>query len=37
MSILKNYEIAKEIYASIGVDTDAAIEKLKKIASTLDK
>ena len=30
MSILKNYEIAKEIYASIGVDTDAAIEKLKK-------
>ena len=31
MKTLKNYEIAKEIYASIGVDTDAAIEKLKQI------
>lgn len=30
MSTLKNYQIAKEIYASLGVDTDLALEKLKK-------
>ena len=29
--ILKSYELAKESYASIGVDTDAVIEKLKQI------
>ena len=31
MSENKNYEIAKEIYSSIGVDTDAAIEKVSKM------
>lgn len=31
MSIEKNYELAKEIYASIGVDTDAAIAKADSI------
>ena len=31
MKTLKNYQLAKEIYASIGVDTDAAIERLKQI------
>ena len=31
MNTLKNYQLAKEIYASIGVDTDAAIERLKQI------
>ncbi len=31
MSINKAYELAKEVYASIGVDTDAAIEKVKNI------
>ena len=28
--ILKNYEIAKERYAALGVDTDKAIETLEK-------
>lgn len=32
---MNNYQIAKEKYASIGVDTDAAIEKLKKIKISL--
>jgi len=32
---MSNYQIAKEKYASIGVDTDAAIEKLKKIKISL--
>jgi len=31
MKTLKNYQLAKEIYASIGVDTDAAIERLRNI------
>lgn len=30
-SITKAYELAKELYASIGVDTDKAIERLEKI------
>ena len=29
MNTQKNYEIAREIYAGIGVDTDAALEKLR--------
>lgn len=33
--MLKNYEIAKESYAKIGVDTDKAIEALKKITISL--
>ncbi len=33
--IQKNYEIAKEMYASIGVDTDMAIQKLKNIPVSL--
>ena len=32
---MNNYQIAKEKYASIGVDTDKAIEKLKKIKISL--
>ena len=28
------YELAKEVYAKIGVDTDKAIEKLKNIKIT---
>ena len=31
MNTQKNYEIAREIYAGIGVDTDAALEKLRNI------
>ena len=31
MSIEKSYELAREQYASIGVDTDKAIERLKNI------
>ena len=31
MTTKERYEIAKEMYASIGVDTDKAIETLKKI------
>ncbi len=34
--ILKNYEIAKERYAALGVDTDKAIETLKKAAEMAD-
>ena len=30
-SILKAYELAKESYAAIGVDTDGVLEKLKNI------
>ena len=30
-STTKAYELAKELYASIGVDTDKAIERLEKI------
>lgn len=30
MNTQKNYELAREIYAGIGVDTDAALEKLQK-------
>lgn len=33
--IIKNYEIAKQQYAAIGVDTDAAIAKLKTIPVSL--
>ena len=33
--IIKNYELAKEQYAAIGVDTDAAIAKLKDIPVAL--
>ena len=32
---MSNYLLAKEKYASVGVDTDAAIEKLKKIKISL--
>lgn len=35
MSITKAYELAKEQYAKIGVDTDAAIERLKSIPLSL--
>lgn len=35
MNNLKNYEIAKEIYASYGVDTDEAIKKLNEIKISL--
>ena len=31
MSVAKAYELAKEQYAAIGVDTDKALERLKKI------
>ena len=31
MTALQRYESAKEIYAKIGVDTDAALAKLKNI------
>ena len=31
ISTTKAYELAKELYASIGVDTDKAIERLEKI------
>ena len=34
-SIIKAYELAKEAYASLGVDTDAALEKLKQIKISL--
>ena len=34
-NIVKSYELAKERYAELGVDTDAAIEKLAKIAVSL--
>jgi L-rhamnose isomerase len=34
-SVLKSYEIAKERYASVGVDVDAALEKLQKIAISI--
>jgi L-rhamnose isomerase len=33
--VLKSYEIAKERYASIGVNVDAALEKLQKIAISI--
>ena len=32
----KAYEIAKEVYAGIGVDTDQALEKLKSIKISLN-
>lgn len=32
-SILKAYELAKESYAAIGVDTDGVLEKLKTLKS----
>ena len=35
MSILKGYEYAKEIYAGIGVDTDAAIKALDRFIISL--
>lgn len=31
MSVKENYELARKIYAGIGVDTDKAIETLKKV------
>ena len=31
MSIDRNYEIAKELYAAYGIDTDAALKKLSEI------
>ncbi|OQB14948.1 MAG: L-rhamnose isomerase [Firmicutes bacterium ADurb.Bin193] len=34
-SIVKSYELAREQYASIGVDTDKAIEELEKISISL--
>lgn len=33
--IIRNYETAKQRYAEIGVDTDAALEKLQKIKISL--
>ena len=33
--IVKAYEIAKERYAAIGVDTDAALEKLQNVQLSL--
>ena len=33
--IEKNYEYAKELYAGVGVDTDAALDKLAKIAISM--
>ena len=35
MSIQKSYEMAKEIYAEIGVDTDKAIEAMKKFVLSI--
>lgn len=35
-NVSKAYEIAKEVYAGIGVDTDQALEKLKKIKISLN-
>ena len=34
-SIERSYELAKEQYASMGVDTDAAIEKMNNVAISL--
>ncbi len=34
-NVNKNYEIAKEIYASYGIDTDAVIEKIKNVPVSL--
>lgn len=36
MSINKAYELAREAYASIGVDTDAAIERVKNIPISIN-
>ena len=36
-NVSKAYEIAKEVYAGIGVDTDQALEKLKKSLDKGDK
>ena len=30
-NVKKSYELAREVYASIGVDTDKVLENLKKI------
>ena len=35
-NVSKAYEIAKEVYARIGVDTDQALEKLKNIKISLN-
>ena len=35
-NVSKAYEIAKEVYAGIGVDTDKALEKLKSIKISLN-
>jgi L-rhamnose isomerase len=34
-NVTKSYELAKERYASIGIDTDAVLEKLEKIAVSM--
>ena len=34
-TVKERYEIAKEQYAALGIDTDAAIEKLKDIPVSL--
>lgn len=36
MDTKKAYEYAREVYASIGVDTDAVIEKLKKVQISIN-
>ncbi len=36
MSVNKAYELAKEVYASLGVDTDAAIERVKNIPVSIN-
>ena len=35
MTVEQRYESAKEQYRAIGVDTDAAIEKLKNVAISM--
>ena len=34
MNIQERYESAKEIYAGLGVDVDAAVERLKTVSYT---
>jgi len=35
MSVQKSYEIAKEKYAALGVDTDKVLEKMSGISISL--
>ena len=36
MNVEKAYELAREVYAEIGVDTDAAIERVKNIPISMN-